>query len=193
MSGISHERFESIMAGQKMQARKIYDAIPKVDAWTVSQIAAEVNRIHSCGAGYNVVEAVLNNLADAKLVSRIPTGRFRALPVKPKKQSQSTTNEAKEEVMSQQATVQAPAVAAPAPAAPAAAAKPAIVQPPSIDRLLHLADALNTTGKLLQQMSVDLTDVADSITRASEADQANLQRLRQLQDLLRGIGMSSAA
>lgn len=178
---MKEERFQSLMAGQSTIARKVYSAIPKIEAWSVSQIRQELSRL-GISIEHRTVDGAIHQLVEAKLVTAIPGDRYRCLPVKLKSQTVKSFEEVPE-IMKQEPTP---------PAAPAAPAVP-VVQTPAVDRLIHLADALSTTGKMLITMSTDLTDIADSISRTNDADQANLQRLRQLQDLLRGIGMATTA
>lgn len=175
---MNRARFDSIMANQTATARKVYAAIPISESWTIQQICSELMRLGT-PVEHRVTSGCIAALLEANVITAVTRDQFRRVPVKDKPVAVKSLKEVPALMAKDTPPAEAPV---PAP----------VVSIPAVDRLVHMADALNTTGQMLIKMSDDLTDIADSITRTSEADATNLQRLRQLQELLRGIGMATS-
>lgn len=165
------------MANQTATARKVYSAIPISESWTIQQICTELVRL-GMSVEHRIVGGCITALLEANVITAVTRDQFRRVPVKDKPVTVKSLKEVPELMAKDTPPAETPTSAP-------------VVQPPAVDRLVHLADALKATGQMLIEMSDDLTDIADSITRTTEADAANLRRLRQLQELLRGIGTDS--
>lgn len=163
-------RIEALLQGQTGVARKLYECVPINDAWTEFQIVMEMRRITGSTPDMKVARGCLRDLADAGLIQR--TGdRYRCTPIQEKPQQKE--------------------VAMPAVKPATQAAKIAAAQSP-IDLLGDIAGSIvalsKSVGEQLQQIAKRVEDAALQIEQGQEASAANLEKLRQLQSLLRSIG-----
>ena len=163
-------RIEALLQGQTSIARKIYEFVPIGEDWTEFQIVAEMRRVTGSVPDLKVARGCLRDLADAGLIVR-RNDQHRRTPTQEKTQQKE--------------------VAMPAVTHATQAAKVAAAQSP-IDLLGDIAGSIvalsKSVGEQLQQLANRVEDAALQIEQGQEANAANLEKLRQLQSLLRSIG-----
>lgn len=94
-------QFQKRMLGQPPLAVQVYEAVPIAQAWTVTQVHAELRR-QGKARDIRMVVGLLNKLTEARLVRENPIGHFQRIEV-----SQPTPSSNLTEPEMPQATVQA--------------------------------------------------------------------------------------
>lgn len=164
---MNHLAFRLAYDNQTSAAQKVYDAVPIIESWSQAQIIAEMNRV-GVSLEYRVMGGCLNNLVRSGLIQEVIKGYFRRLPVRPAPTQQpkpvAPIESKKEEIMTQ--------------AMPAA--KPAVKQSP-----LEILASLATRAK---ELTADIENAALAIQDQLEATEKDMEKFRQLQALLKGMG-----
>lgn len=81
---MQHDRALSILSGQSNLARRVFEAVPKQDFWSVLQISNEMHRMEPHGLTKGEITGCLRCLVDAGLVAEAGALTFRS-NVKPPK------------------------------------------------------------------------------------------------------------
>lgn len=160
---LSPSRFHQLYACQTAVCKKVYDAVPKVDAWTPAQIVGELARLGR-RSDTHLVTGCLATLVDAGLVYEPRRGQFLREPIR---EIVLTPKEAM--------TKEAP----PVPAA-------AVHQGP-LDKLGALSTRAGQLAELLRTLATDIADAAVEMQAQIEANVADLAKLKQLQALLKSL------
>jgi hypothetical protein len=162
---MNNSRLKAIEDGQTGIAKKVLAAVPAIEAWTHRQIVMEIARTGSC-PDPRIVEGCLRSLGDAGLIKETKTGGW--IRVMPKDSPEKE----------------------PAAAVVPAATKPAftLVEPSRpFDRMAALAERMRERAAEFAAMAAEAEELAlafeAEVTRAG----ADSQRLKQLQELLRGL------
>jgi len=163
-----------IESGLNTMARKVLEAVPMQEAWTKAQIAVELRRL-GCGAARDVLEGCLATLTDSGLVKEPQRGSFIRVAVRQITPTAPATPTTPEE----------PAVQTNIRPIAAAAANDAPAGTSGADTLTRLANL----GALLRRAADECDAIAlDVETRVQAAGQDG-EKLRQLQALLKSIGV----
>lgn len=170
---MSRARFERIYSGMNAAAKKVYGATPMRDSWDHAQICSELWR---CGMNSDprVVLGCLSTLARAGLVNEVERGKFRREEVKDPVLSATAMKEEEMATASKGKAVQV---------VTAAQAKES-----AIDVLGALAARAATIANLVKELSSDIGDAAIEIQSELENNDADMQKFKQLQSLLKSIG-----
>jgi hypothetical protein len=166
---MSLKRFNIIMSGMRGTATKVYEAVPKGEAWTVPQILSELKR-GNVNMELKDCRRWLGNLASAGVINEIQSGYFKQEPIR----APSAKELCEETIPMVKAIVS--------------------VNPPANQAG---SDPLEVLGKLAQRaalLAAEAKAIADGVNDAVvevmeriEADQKTLEKARQLKSLLSEI------
>lgn len=164
---MNQAKFESLHRGQTGIAKKVYEAVPIQAAMSASEICSEMRRLGSA-QDLRVVVGCLCSLLDSGLIQERPKGSFLRTPVRAYEPEPSPP---------QPQPMKTPAlrIATVAPASP-------------IERLTAISKRVTAAMDELKAIADDIETAAIEITEQSERTQAESQKLRQLQELLKSIG-----
>jgi|GEM_PF-1089559 len=167
---------ESLLQGQTSIARKLYEFVPIGEAWTEFQIVHEMKRVTGSSPDMKVARGCLRDLADAGLIRRRNDQFSRSLAQEKPQQKESEMPAAK--------AITTPSIK------PAAKVEKPEVQSP-IEILGDIAGSIMALSKSmadqLQQIARRVEEAAIHIEQGQEANAANLEKLRQLQAILKSL------
>ena len=156
---MSSKRARQIEDGLTGISRKVFEAVPKSDAWATSTIVGEMKRVAGGGTyDLSMVTGCLEGLKNSGLVREPKRGTWIRSPVREVEPADGFGDGA---LLSDEPTP------ARAPARP-------------LDRLAAVAAHL-------RDLANDIEDIAIEIEQESQQATAQTAKLRQLQDLLRGL------
>lgn len=162
-------RHKSIVGGMSVAAQRVLDGVPKEATWDVTVIKRELLRM-----GRNLdsrhISGCLNTLVQAGLVIEKPTGMFRQVEVKekPEKPIEEKQKMAKTAAIEKQ---------------PAATAS---ISP--LDRLGKLSARVLMMMEAMKLLASDIDTAALEIAEEISAGDADMQKLKQLQSILKSLG-----
>ena len=156
---VTPEKQQQKLAGQSSVARKVFEHVPISEYWASAQVARELNRATGSVMDLRVLTGCLMTLRDAGLVRMTASGGFRREPV-----ALPFVPTTKSEPMK--------------PTNPAA-------QP---SREVSAIDLLAGIAKSLRAVALEIETAAIAIEESRAKDAGELQKLRQLQALLKGLG-----
>lgn len=174
---MSETRYRAVSSGLSSIARKVYDATPISEAWTMAKIMSELMRIGT-PVTHKVVGGCLSTLISAGLVTEPERGVFVRAPIR-------QTKTAQDPEIKTVAAIAAPQPITKEPELPAPTTKPA--QNP-IDKLSALSARVEMFACQIKELANDITSVAIEIEEQTANDKADLEKLRQLQNILKGLG-----
>lgn len=166
---MNHARFSAIYSGLTSVAKKVYEAVPIAEYWPAAKIIYEMDRLN-IHVDHSVVRGCLRSLKEAGLIMEVnKQGEFKRVPVR---MPASKTKTVEEEEMNNKNT--APATCHPKKTTP-------------MDALGELAQRAVRMADMLKDLASDISDAAVEIQAQLEAGDEDVQKLRQLQTLLKGI------
>lgn len=162
-------RQQSLLRAQTALARKVYDVVPIQSPWTPLQIKGALAAGGHSSAELSVIRACLNDLKEAGLIREADRQMYLRTEVRTPLQ--------KDQPMPQ-------VVTSIKPAAKAGSASP-------IELLGDLASQLKTLGEefsaKVHALAARVEEAALTIEHGLEANAANLEKVRQLQTLLKSL------
>ncbi|SEJ57507.1 hypothetical protein SAMN05216201_11153 [Pseudomonas linyingensis] len=174
-------KIAGLLQGQTSMARKLFEFVPIAEEWTEFQIANEMRRVTGSAPDLKVTRGCLRDLADSGLIRRRNDQFHRAQAQEKTKQKEAEMPAAKA-VTTLQLKPTHPKGEKPADS--------------PIEILGDIAGSIVALGKSmaeqLQQLASRVEEAAIHIEQGQEANAANLQKLKQLQSLLRSLGDDAA-
>ena len=177
---LSPSKYRQILRALSGQQAKVFDCIPIEEVWNFKQINAEVTR-RGMSIRWDQFQGCVNALKESGLVKEVAPGMFRREPVRriePEKAQPSTTESSS---MSQNPS---PIIT-----------KPAASSSSPTDRLGNIAARVRTMSDVAIQLHHEAVKVADEIDNVAidleegtEENAKALQKLRTLQEALKGLG-----
>lgn len=162
---MNQAKFDKEHRGLSAIAKKVFDATPLAQAWSVMAIGSEMRRIGSCGIESRTTLGCLNTLIDAGLVVEVTKGNFKRVEVRtPEPSKVSPIQQLKEDQ---------PMIAN--------AIEIEKSESTPIDRLSSFAMRLRALADDMENTALDLADKA-------EKNEAETAKMRQLQALLKSLG-----
>lgn len=160
---ISQAKFKSACNSLTAVARKVFDAVPISEPWSMQSIATEIRRAGS-SVDFRIVGGCLNTLVDAGLIKEVSQGCFQREEVKP----------IPEKVIEEE---------------PEVATKLAVPQKQKspMDQLEELAKRAAKLTNDLKELAEDIGETAITLGMQAEAEGTELGQLRQLKALLQGL------
>ena len=162
---MNQSKFEQAHRGLSAIAKKVFDSVPKSEAWNAPAISADMRRLGSGGADSRVVLGCLNTLIEAGLVNEVTKGTFQRIEIREK---------TKPIVITPTESPQMSIRAIQPVAQPIQSATP-------IDRLSKFAIRLRELANDMETAALDLAEQA-------EKNDAETAKMRQLQQLLKSLG-----
>lgn len=178
---ISPAKFRKLHQALNGVARKVYDATPIGEFWTVAQILGELKRNGST-LGQHVVHGSLSKMADDGLLRERGKNEYRREEVRA-----STTPTAMEIAMTE--TILKPQKPVPPPL-PAVRSAPAVTTP--LQRLENLEQRMNGLVQRFASASQELLDLHESLTDTlielqDQQEDPEIAKLRQLSAVLKSL------
>lgn len=164
---MNESRLHQLLTGQSSIAQKVFGYVPIQASWSVHDIHGAVLNANATCASAHAIRRALHELRDAGLVREPVTGKFQRDAATPKPK--------KEQVMSVVSSV-------------TAIKKPAVG---ALDALAALSGEVvslsDEIGKRMKALAARIEEVALSVAAEQESNVEALDKLKQLQNLLKGI------
>ncbi|KAI3597698.1 hypothetical protein D8I24_6514 [Cupriavidus necator H850] len=159
-------KLEAKLQGQSAIARKVYAAVPMQSAWNVADIVGAMRRATRTSVDHRTVIGCLIALKSAGIVSESQAGMFKRVEVK-----EMAIENPKREV------VDSAPVGMPAPP----------LDPRPIDVIAKIASGLVSVSAQIRELATELEDAWLLIEDGIAAQDANLDKLKQLQSILKSL------
>lgn len=166
---ISQTRFKQMFNVLNAPVKKVYEAVPVSEAWTSTQIIGEISRLGYSMRDSKAIIGCLDTLKRQGLIQEPERGCFIRVEVK----ETATTfdkfiEETKEKTM--------------------ATSKPVTqIKQSNLDRLISLSEKANGLAAQMKSMATELENVALEIEAEIQENSTSAQKLKQLQELLKGV------
>ena len=165
---ISQTRFKQMFNVLNAPVKKVYEAVPVSEAWTTTQIIAEISRLGYSMRDSKAIIGCLDTLKRQGLITEPERGSFVRIEVK---ETVTTFDKFIEET--KEKTV---------------ATKPVTqIKQTNLDRLISLSEKANGLAAQMKSLAADLENVALEIEAEIQENSTSAQKLKQLQELLKGV------
>jgi hypothetical protein len=158
---------EILMQGQTGVAKKVYECVPINEPWTSFQVMTAMRNLTGSTPDNRIVSGCLVSLVDSGLVKKSGRDQFQRIPVDLKQKTQvpvMTKAQPKLEVVADQK----------APGGP-------------LEMLSELAGEIAGMANSLKRLADRVEDVALAVEHEREGNAEAVGKLKQLQELLKGI------
>ncbi|MCU7645629.1 hypothetical protein [Pseudomonas piscis] len=166
---MNEARQQQMLAGQTALARKVFQVVPIQSHWAALEIHRALQASRASSAQFPTVRACLSELKEQGLIREPVNGHFQRTATTPKPR--------KEQVMPKQATQAVVSIKKP--------------EAGALDVLASLSGEVvvlaDEFGKRMKALSTRIEEVALSVEAEREANAEAVSKLKQLQDLLKGI------
>ena len=165
---ISQTRFKQMFNVLNAPVKKVYEAVPVSEAWTSTQIIAEISRLGYSMRDSKAIIGCLDTLKRQGLIQEPERGSFVRVEVKETTTFDKFIEETKEKTM--------------------ATSKPVTqIKQSNLDRLISLSEKANGLAAQMKSMATELENVALEIEAEIQENSTSAQKLKQLQELLKGV------
>ena len=165
------DRLEILLRGQSEVARKVFEVVPIGQAWSPTQIKAELERTGASTASLHVVRGCLRELCSSNLIGEPTREMYRRRAIRNRQPSPQES---------------APEMQQPSPVIEKA--EQPITHRSAVDLLSGIAarigDAAEQHFAQLKQIAADLEDCALTLDQQGEANADDLKKLELLRTLL---------
>lgn len=176
-----HHKFQAIYSGLTAVSKKIYDATPINEAWNANQINSELART-STPVEFRTILGCLNGLVGAGLVKESPNGCFQRVRIisKPERSTEKDSAENANPDNSQSQTSRVIGMQ------PTNSKEKIIIDP--IEKIGQLAMQCREIMDAVQRLASNIETVAIEVQENFSSRDAEVQKLKQLQQLLKSLG-----
>ena len=165
---ISQTRFKQMFNVLNAPVKKVYEAVPVSEAWTSTQIIGEISRLGYSMRDSKAIIGCLDTLKRQGLIAEPERGSFIRIEVKETTTFDKFIEETKEKTM--------------------ATSKPVTqIKQSNLDRLINLSEKANGLAAQMKAMATELENVALEIEAEIQENSTSAQKLKQLQELLKGV------
>ena len=165
---ISQTRFKQMFNTLNAPVKKVYEAVPVSEAWTSTQIIAEISRLGYSMRDSKAIIGCLDTLKRQGLIQEPERGSFIRIEVKETTTFDKFIEETKEKTM--------------------ATSKPVTqIKQSNLDRLISLSEKANGLAAQMKSVATELENVALEIEAEIQENSTSAQKLKQLQELLKGV------
>jgi hypothetical protein len=165
---ISQTRFKQVHNTLNAPVKKVYEAVPASEAWTSTQIIGEISRLGYSMRDSKAIIGCLDTLKRQGLIQEPERGSFIRVEVKETTTFDKFIEETKEKTM--------------------ATSKPVTqIKQSNLDRLISLSEKANGLAAQMKSMATELENVALEIEAEIQENSTSAQKLKQLQELLKGV------
>lgn len=170
---VNASKMHRIEQGLNGIAKKVLDAVPISEAWTVSRIVQELARTTGSTPEFRIVHGCIGRLLEQGLVREQPANCFSRVKVRQPLAVVVNDQKTEGDVMTA--------------AKPATEQKALKVAEP-LDRLAGLSVSMRDLSNRVAAMAKEIDEVALDVESRIESIKADTEKLRQLQSLLKSIG-----
>jgi len=164
---ISQTRFKQMFNTLNAPVKKVYEAVPVSEAWTTTQIIAEISRLGYSMRDSKAIIGCLDTLKRQGLIQEPERGTFVRIEVKAIETYVKFMEETKEKIMATKPVTQ--------------------MKQTNLDRLINLSEKANGLAAQMKAMATELENVALEIEAEIQENSTSAQKLKQLQELLKGV------
>lgn len=166
---ISQTRFKQMFNVLNAPVKKVYEAVPVSEAWTSTQIIGEISRLGYSMRDSKAIIGCLDTLKRQGLIQEPERGCFIRVEVKETVTTfDKFIEETKEKTM--------------------ATSKPVTqIKQSNLDRLINLSEKANGLAAQMKAVATELENVALEIEAEIQENSTSAQKLKQLQELLKGV------
>jgi hypothetical protein len=164
---ISQTRFKQLHNTLNAPVKKVYEAVPVSEAWTTTQIIGEISRLGYSMRDSKAIIGCLDTLKRQGLITEPERGSFVRVEVKAIETYVKFMEETKEKIMATKPVTQ--------------------MKQTNLDRLISLSEKANGLAAQMKSMATELENVALEIEAEIQENSTSAQKLKQLQELLKGV------
>jgi hypothetical protein len=164
---ISQTRFKQMFNTLNAPVKKVYEAVPVSEAWTTTQIIGEISRLGYSMRDSKAIIGCLDTLKRQGLIQEPERGSFVRVEVKAIETYVKFMEETKEKIMATKPVTQ--------------------IKQTNLDRLISLSEKANGLAAQMKAMATELENVALEIEAEIQENSTSAQKLKQLQELLKGV------
>ena len=164
---ISQTRFKQMFNTLNAPVKKVYEAVPVSEAWTTTQIIGEISRLGYSMRDSKAIIGCLETLIRQGLITEPERCSFVRVEVKAIETYVKFMEETKEKIMATKPVTQ--------------------MKQTNLDRLINLSEKANGLAAQMKAMATELENVALEIEAEIQENSPSAQKLKQLQELLKGV------
>jgi len=157
-------KYQSALNSQSAIAKKVLEMVPIQDAWSRSEIASHLRRVTKSSPDVAVLDGCLVRLKDAGLIRERQTGLYQRVEIREREVLHVATETKIEPKGITSASAKSP-----------------------IDILASLAERARSLATSVVVLASDIETAALTIEQGNAESNANLDKLRQLQALLKSL------
>lgn len=157
-------RFHAAVCGQSAIAKKVLEMVPIQEAWSRSEIALNLRRVTKSSPDVAVLDGCLARLKDAGLIRESQKGKYQRIEIREKEAADVSTAKREEPFVKAIEPSKSP-----------------------IDILSGLSERVRKMATDLVELASDIETAALTIEQGNAESNANLEKLRQLQALLKSL------
>jgi len=160
-------KYAQKMQGQSSIAKKVYEFVPIKDSWEINQVISEMRRVTRSNGDPRIIKGCLNSLKESGLIDEVQIGKFKRVEVKDKIEVKEIEMAAVEVIAQKQI-------------------KPEVNKTP-LELLSKISSRLVAVQMSIRSIADEIDAAAVEIEDGISANEKNVEKLRQLQILLKGL------
>jgi hypothetical protein len=164
---------EILMQGQNGVAKKVYDCVPIAESWSSFQVMSAMRSLTGSTPDARIVSGCLSRLVDSGLVKKTGRDSYQRAPVEQKQKPEEPKMPAPAKKQTEVSSA-APCNAMQRQSAP-------------LEMLSELAGEIVGMAEHLKRLASRVEDVALAVEQERESNSENLEKLRQLQSILKSL------
>jgi predicted transcriptional regulator len=164
-------RYQATLSGQTSVAKKVYEHVPALEAWTAIQISQALTRATKSQMDFKILQGCLKALRESGLIRETQRGMFQRVDVKEKLEEPLPRSE--------------PAKSVVAPISPSAPMAAPTKTP--IEILSEISARVVALNGELKKIASDIETAAIVIEEGMAENEENLGKLKQLQSILKSL------
>ncbi|MFM0210431.1 hypothetical protein PQQ96_23800 [Paraburkholderia sediminicola] len=157
-------KYQSALNAQSAIAKKVLEMVPIQEAWSRNEIASNLRRVTKSSPDVAVLDGCLVRLKDAGLIRERQTGLYQRVEIREREVLHVATEISVEHIEVVSAPAKSP-----------------------IDILSALSERVRTVATSMLVLASDIETAALTIEQANAESNANVDKLRQLQALLKSL------
>lgn len=156
------------MQGQSSIAKKVYEFVPMKTLYSTEEIVGEMRRVTRSNVDPRIMRGCLNSLKDGGLIDEPETGKFKRIEVKEKIELKEIEMPALEVVVTQKQVKQE-------------------TNKTPLELLSKISSRLGAVQMSIRSIADEIDAAAVEIEDGIQSNEKNVEKLRQLQALLKGL------
>ncbi|VWC78694.1 MULTISPECIES: hypothetical protein [Burkholderia] len=157
-------KYHAALSGLSAIAKKVLEMVPIQEAWSRSEIAGHLLRVTKSSPDAAVIDGCLGRLKDSGLIREASRGRYQRIEVREREVLKVPEQKSAEAIV---------------------ATEPQAILP--IEILSQLAERTRALATQIVILASDIETAALTIEQGNAENAANLEKLRQLQSLLKSL------